>query len=193
MKYPPIPSTRSMPRSSPIATHGRVYRSAPRRAAAAPASRRDATPSFASTAETWWSTVLGVMTSAAAISAFVAPEAIRASTSTWRGVRPAGPAREAGRGGAPGVRRAGGDQGEPLARARRRARRPGAGGRARPARDPPHAGGAQPAAQARGRARGAELVEGRERLDAGRVVVGVGERVGALVREAERRPRARRA
>src|SRR5215210_5879311 len=43
-------------------------RAAPSRAAAAPASRRDVTPSFASTAETWWSTVFGAITSATAIS-----------------------------------------------------------------------------------------------------------------------------
>ena len=36
-------------------------------------SRRDATPSLPRTADTWWSTVLGEITSASAISAFVAP------------------------------------------------------------------------------------------------------------------------
>ena len=43
-----------------------------RREAAAAASRRDVTPSFCNTAETWWSTVFGAITSAAAISAFAA-------------------------------------------------------------------------------------------------------------------------
>ena len=81
--------------------------------AAAPASRREATPSLASTAETWWSTVFGEITSACAISALVAPRTIRSSTSVSRGVSPAGPARDAARG-PRGIRRT------PSARRRRR-------------------------------------------------------------------------
>ena len=65
-------------RASRADRHG----AAARRAAAAAASRREATPSFCSTAETWWSTVLGAMTSVSAISAFVAPAVRRSSTST---------------------------------------------------------------------------------------------------------------
>ena len=117
-----------------------------RRSSAAPASRREETPSLPSTAETWWSTVFGVMTSAWAISALVAPRATRSSTSVSRGVSPAGPAREAARG-PRGIRRT------PSARRRRRsaartvvrrARRtppapPAAPPRRRPRRAPPRA------------------------------------------------------
>ena len=49
---------------------------------------RDDTPSLPRTDDTWWSTVLGEITRASAISAFVAPVRSWASTSDSRGVRP---------------------------------------------------------------------------------------------------------
>ena len=85
---------------------------------------------------------------------------ISSSTSVSRGVRPAGPARDAG---------------------------------ARAARDPAHAVGAQPPAQVRGDAHGAELVEDRERLEPRLLVAGLRERVGARRRGSRARPRRRRA
>ena len=59
-------------------------------AARRPAARRESTPSRASTAATWWSTVRIDTTSRAAISALVRPSATSASTSSWRVGEPGG-------------------------------------------------------------------------------------------------------
>ena len=91
------------------------------------------------------------------------------------------------------VGRAGRHEGEHLGLARREARRPGARRRPRPARDPPHAGGPQAPAQVQGGARGAVLVEHRQRVEPHSVVGGVAQRVGSLVGTAESRPERLRA
>ena len=73
------------PRRSAVSARNRS-----RAPAAARAACRDGTPSFCSTAETWWSTVRTETTSRAAISALVRPSASRRRISTWRPVSPAG-------------------------------------------------------------------------------------------------------
>jgi hypothetical protein len=89
------------------------YESRPGLAAWAAAALRFGTPSLASTAVTWWSTVLAEMNSFAAIAALVCPEQISPRTSCSRRVRPSGSPRVADlgpagmdrgspRGGAPG-------------------------------------------------------------------------------------------
>src|SRR5580692_2654050 len=70
----------------------------PSRAACAAAASRVGVPSLASTAETWWSTVLGERNSLAAISALLCPALIRSSTSRSRRVSPSGSDRVAVRG-----------------------------------------------------------------------------------------------
>ena len=95
---------------------------------------------MASTADTWWSTVFGAMTSRCAISAFVAPSSSRARTSACRGVSPAIPARVAG---------------------------------LWTPRDVPDAGVPQAPAQPPCGARGAQVVQPGQRVEAGAVVVGL--------------------
>ena len=70
----------------------------PRSAARRATSRRLPASSFVSTADTWCSAVRGETTSRSAISAFESPSESSVSTSSWRGVRPAGLARVERRG-----------------------------------------------------------------------------------------------
>ena len=71
---------------------------APARTPARITARRLVIPSFISTAETWWSAVLGEMNSRSEISALVRPRATSLATSSCRLVSPAGLARVLARG-----------------------------------------------------------------------------------------------
>ena len=71
------------------------YESRPSLAARAAAALRFGAPSLASTAETWWSTVLAEMNSFAAIAALVCPAQISSRTSRSRRVSPSGSPRVA--------------------------------------------------------------------------------------------------
>ena len=84
------------------------------------------------------------------------------------------------------------DQVQDLGLARRQPGRARLGGGARPARDPAHAVRAQAPPQVQRRALGAERVEGRQRLEPRLLVVGLRERLGAVVRVPDLAPRCRR-
>ncbi len=202
----PRPATAS-PRASrwstcsPSAPTPNLKGTVPFRVLSRGASSRRASPS---TAETWWSTVFGEITSASAISAFVAPVRSCASTSDSRGVSP--PAsrgwRAAARAGS-GARRSArscaaqmrGDAGraEPVVDRRAPRRRPASRERARglvrepdraPTPRPPRASRRRPRARtARGRRGAAGTSRARARRSQKRHL---GPRAHALVRARRR-------